>query len=118
MTLYSAWYCPFARRAWMTLLHKGIAFDYVEVDPFRASSWWLVIPFAYRIDVLLGHYRDFALPNTGAVWSRYHGWYRAMCETEIFRSTSTDHPDYRERLIAFYLPYSQGKAQQDVKQEF
>ena len=236
MKLYSAWYCPFAQRAWMTLLHKGVAFDYVEVDPYRASPWWLgisrnrgkvpvlvaptvkaggsstvidstrvveyleerapgvnplfpsdpderaecrfwidhinerivpylyrfldaqkpgrkrdnardaltsgvhelseamspqgpffagttlgaidllMIPFAYRIDALLGHYRDFALPSTGTAWPRYHGWYQSMCETEIFRATSTDHPDYRERLIAFYLPYSQGKGQQDVKQ--
>ena len=48
--------------------------------------------FAYRIDVLLGLYRDFALPGTGAAWSRYEGWYQAMCETEIFRATATDHP--------------------------
>ena len=28
-----AWYCPFAQRAWMALLHKGLDFDYLEVDP-------------------------------------------------------------------------------------
>jgi len=76
----------------------------------------LMIPFAYRIAVLLGRCRDFALPSTGAAWSRYHGWYQSMCETELFRATPTDHADYRERLIAFYLPYRQGKGQQDVKQ--
>jgi glutathione S-transferase len=236
VTLYSAWYCPFAQRAWMTLLHKGIAFDYVEVDPYQTTPWWLdlsrgrgkvpvliasraqsdgtitvidstrvveyleerapgfgrlfpadpdaraetrfwidhinerivpylyryldaqqpgeqrddardrlitgvrelssamssegpffdgpsvgaidllMIPFAYRIDALLGHYRDFALPTTGSPWSRYQHWYEAMCDTEVFRATSTDHADYRARLIAFYLPYTQGKGQQDVKQ--
>lgn len=43
MKLYSAWYCPFAQRAWMTLLCKGIAFEYVAVDPYQTSDWWLDI---------------------------------------------------------------------------
>jgi len=43
LKLYSAWYCPFAQRAWMTLLHKDLAFEYIEVDPYRASDWWLDI---------------------------------------------------------------------------
>jgi len=43
LTLYAAWFCPFAQRAWMALLHKGIAFKYVEVDPYRESSWWAEI---------------------------------------------------------------------------
>jgi hypothetical protein len=39
--------------------------------PFFAGTTFgaidlLMIPFAYRIDVLLGHYRDFALPSAGA----------------------------------------------------
>lgn len=234
LKLYSAWYCPFAQRAWMALLHKGLAFEYVEVDPYRESQWWLdvsrnrakvpvivappgdddrptavidssriieyledlapsvkplfpadpnrkaetrfwidhvnerivpylyqhleagqpgeyrdssgtaliegirelanamaptgpffsgtdvnaidllMIPFAYRIDTLLGHYRAFSLPTTGGNWPRYRHWYESMCATEVFRTTSTDHADYRARLIAHYLPYSQGKGQQDV----
>lgn len=43
MKLYSAWYCPFAQRAWMTLVHKQINFEYIEVDPYRESEWWLNI---------------------------------------------------------------------------
>jgi hypothetical protein len=74
-----------------------------------------MIPFAYRIDVLLRHYRDFALPATGATWSRYQRWYEALCDTAAFRATATDHAGYRERLIAFCLPYCQGRGQQDVK---
>jgi glutathione S-transferase len=236
MKLYSAWYCPFAQRAWMTLLHKGIAFDYIEVDPYQTEDWWLglsrgqgkvpvlvaprvqgdgqitvidstrlveylddrlsgaaplipanpdgraetrfwidhvnervvpnlyrfldaqqpgaerndardrllagvealskamsadgpffagknlnvidllMVPFAYRIDALLGYYRDFRLPDTGVAWVRYRRWYETMCDIEIFRATATDHADYRQRLIAHYLPYSQGKGQQDVTQ--
>ena len=43
LKFYSAWYCPFAQRAWMALLHKGLAFEYIEVDPYRESRWWLDI---------------------------------------------------------------------------
>ena len=40
MRLYNAWYCPFAQRVWMALVHKGIDFEYVEVDPYQKSEWW------------------------------------------------------------------------------
>ncbi len=43
MKLYSAWYCPFAQRAWMALEHKGIDFDYHEVDPYDKTEWWLEV---------------------------------------------------------------------------
>jgi glutathione S-transferase len=229
LTLYSAWYCPFAQRAWMTLLHKGIAFDYNEVDPYESSDWWLeisrgrstvpvvvvpaedggpsltvvdstrvveylderspdsdplfaadlatrteqrfwvdhinerivphlygllrpadageqqdasrkalldgleafanalseqgpffagtkmtaidllMIPFAYRIDALLGHYRGFAVPADGETWQRYARWFEHMCQLEAFKATSTDHDDYRGRLIEKYRPFSEGK---------
>ncbi len=236
LKFYAAWYCPFAQRAWMALLHKGLAFDYIEVDPYRQSEWWLAIsrqqakvpvivsppgadsgpttiidssrviefledlapdikplfpgdpnhrtelrfwidhinerivpylyrflkavkpgkfrdasrsalvegvralsdamspsgpffdgteltavdlamfPFAYRIDALLGHYREFSLPTDGATWSRYRHWYESMQAEESFQGTLTDPDNYRQRLIEFYLPYSQGKGQQDVTQ--
>jgi len=70
----------------------------------------LMIPFAYRIDALLGHYRNFSIPTTGVTWSRFQRWYESMC------ATSTKHADYRARLIECYLPYSRGKGQQDVTQ--
>jgi hypothetical protein len=35
---YSAWYCPFAQRTSMALLHNGLAFGYIEVDPYRKSQ--------------------------------------------------------------------------------
>ena len=233
MKLYSAWYCPFAQRAWLALEHKGIDFDYVEVDPYNKTDWWLavsrgaamvpviakagigdekstvvdsnrileylddlypeqnplfltnpnqraeqkywidqvsneivpyfyrylkahetgpaqheardkmlaglisftrgmhreglyfsgheisavdisMIPFAYRIKVLLEHYKNFPLPTTGEVWNRYHRWYKAMTETSAFAATSTDQAGYRDKLITFYLPYSEGEGQADV----
>ena len=234
LEFYSAWYCPFAQRAWMALLHKGLDFEYIEVDPYRESTWWLsisrnrakvpvivspagntnvrttvidssrileyledlvpdpnplypgdanaraelrfwvdhideriipylyrfleahepgeyrddsrkalleglgeladamspdgpyfsgaaltavdilLVPFAYRIDALLGHYRDFALPTSGKTWPRYQRWYENMRNTPLFQRTLTDPDHYRQRLIEHYLPYSQGKGQQDI----
>ena len=234
VTLYSAWYCPFAQRAWMALMHKQIGFEYIEVDPYQDSSWWkgvsrglnlvpvlvvkpedkaesativdstrvleyledlkpnsaqlfpsnpeekaeirfwmdhinqrivpyiyrfleaqepgdyrnesreslivgiqqlmdnqyisgpffggkninvldlLVIPFAFRIDALLGYYREFSLPTGGKEWSRYEQWYNSMKNHEVFKKSQTHGEDYRQRLIEHYLPYSQGQGQQDV----
>jgi glutathione S-transferase len=76
-----------------------------------------LFPFAYRIDALLGHYRDYSLPESGPVWSRYRHWYEAMGDTPIFRATLTDPERYRERLIEHYLPYSRGQNPQDVSSE-
>ena len=42
-TLYNAWFCPFAQRAWIALLEKGVAFDYVEQDPYTKTPEWLAI---------------------------------------------------------------------------
>lgn len=234
LKFYSAWYCPFAQRAWMALLHKELDFEYIEVDPYRKSTWWLkisrnrakvpvivstvgnanrpttvidstrvleyledlapdrnplypgdanartelrfwgdhinqrivpymyrfleaqqpgeyrydsrkallegleelaeamspegpyfsgaaltavdilLVPFAYRIDALLGHYRNFVLPTSGPFWSRYQNWYENMRRTPILLDTLTDPDHYRQRLIEHYRPYSQGKGQQDV----
>lgn len=234
MKLYNAWYCPFAQRAWMALVHKGIEFEYVEVDPYDSTDWWVrvsrgaelvpvlvqsnsngigettivesnrilefledyqpqqnpifsadpleraeqkywmdhignkitpylyrflkasepgddrdesraklleglsalvdamdgdgpffsganicavdiaLIPFAYRIDVLLGTYRDFRLPEEGATWQRYRRWYDAMLAHPAFRVTAFDQDDYEKRLVEHYYPYSLGKGQADV----
>lgn len=236
MKLYNAWYCPFAQRVWMALVHKGIDFDYIEVDPYDYSDWWLktsrgaalvpvlvepnrvgdgettiiesnrileyledsypdtnplfagdplrraeekywmdqignqitpylyrflkatepgeyrdqsrekliqglvsliramnddgpffsgneigavdiaLIPFAYRIDVLLSVYRGFRLPQDGEAWQRYRRWYDAMLANPAFRVTAFDQDDYQQRLVDHYYPYSQGEGQTDVTQ--
>ena len=72
------------------------------------------IPFAYRINLLLGHYRDLKLPVAGENWERYHQWYETMLERPEFKVTSIDLPDYAQRLIDVYYPYSQGEGQLDV----
>lgn len=234
MKFYNAWYCPFAQRAWMGLVHKGIDFEYVEVDPYAKTEWWhrvsrgadlvpvlvqpnsngegettivesnrileyledcqpglkpifsgdpllraeqkywmdhignqitpylyrflkasepgehrdesrqkmidgvatlsramdtegpyfsgdevsavdiALIPFAYRIDVLLKTYRDFELPRDGDVWQRYHRWYQAMLAHPAFKVTAFDQPEYEKRLVEHYYPYSLGEGQRDV----
>ena len=73
-----------------------------------------LMPFAYRIDLLLKHYRQFSLPVEGDVWQRYHRWYSANLLSTEFIETATKHKDIEERLIEFYLPYSLGGGQQDV----
>jgi glutathione S-transferase len=42
-TLYNAWFCPFAQRAWLALLEKGVEFTYVEQDPYNKSPEWLAV---------------------------------------------------------------------------
>lgn len=234
MKLYSAWYCPFAQRAWLSLLYKDVDFEYVEVDPYKKTKQWMEIsrqtgqvpvlalakgqavvdssrvvefidhslhninplfsddplenaeqkfwidfinkkivpyfyrflknpnstdigrqakqkmlegiielsqamnqtgtffygdkitavdiafsPFAYRIELLLKYYRDFELPVDDKIWQRYSRWYNTNIEQAEFRETVISHSqnslaDYNNRLIEFYLPYSQGDGQQDV----
>lgn len=43
MKLYSAWYCPFAQRAWLSSLHKGLDFEYIETDPYNKTPSWIDI---------------------------------------------------------------------------
>lgn len=68
-----------------------------------------LFPFAYRIDALLDHYRNFALPTEGVTWQRYHRWYEAMLALPAFKATATDHAGYKNRLVTHYQPYSLGK---------
>ena len=34
VVLLCSWFCPFAQRAWIALLEKGVNFQYKEVDPY------------------------------------------------------------------------------------
>ena len=233
VTLYSAWYCPFAQRTWATLEHLGIPYKYRETDPYHKSPEWMEIsrgtgqvpvieisvndgapfrvpgslrsleyledvqdesielfsanpsnraearywsdfqganiipyfyrflkadrdsmiadeakgkmliglqtfaeamssdgayftgdapslvdfafaPFALRIDLILGHYKDFTLPTTGETWTRYATWWAAMKRHPAMLSTMPEPETYKARLIEFYLPYSKGGGQEDV----
>lgn len=233
-TLYAAWYCPFAQRAWLSLLHKGVDFDYVEINPYeKTDSWmdisrghgqvpvvaeigadgsritvpdslrvmeylderfadqgaplfptspegraearyWLdyigrrVIPYLYRflkseagspsgaearvlfeehledlfkamdqegpfffgagpgvvdfalapfmlrVELILSHYRDYHLPEDGLAWHRGARWWEAISALPAFRATSIGIDGYQDRLVDFYVPYSQGRGQDDI----
>jgi glutathione S-transferase len=41
--LYSAWFCPFAQRTWITLLEKGVNFELVEIDPYNKTPEFLAV---------------------------------------------------------------------------
>ena len=41
--LYAAWFCPYAQRAWIAMLYKGVNFEYVETNPYVKSPEWLAI---------------------------------------------------------------------------
>nr|XP_022338248.1 glutathione S-transferase U21-like [Crassostrea virginica] len=38
LNFYCAWFCPFAQRAWIALLEKGVAFEYIEYNPYKEKS--------------------------------------------------------------------------------
>ena len=40
---YNAWFCPFAQRAWIAFLEKGVEFEYVEQDPYNKTPEWLAV---------------------------------------------------------------------------
>lgn len=42
-TFYNGWFCPFAQRAWLALLEKGVQFSYVEQDPYNKTPEWLAV---------------------------------------------------------------------------
>ncbi len=217
--LYSAWYCPFAQRAWLSLLVNKRDFKYIEIDPYNKTEEWMriskgfgtapvviedettlvdsldilkyfdnpktgtnyspeieetlsfinkdlipsfyrflkatndedlkktraeftiflnkfsneinekgqyylgqnfsivdlaFIPFAYRIDLLLRHYKEYIVAKEVKNFARYQQWYEAIIKAEFFKETKTGMDNYDEELINFYKVYSEGGGQEDV----
>ena len=73
-----------------------------------------LFPFAFRIQLLLAHYKDFELPKEGGTWQRYDRWYKEMLKLPSFQKSIDNPEDYNDRLIQFYQPYSLGGGQADV----
>jgi len=83
MKLYSAWYYPFAQRTWMSLLHKGVKFEYVETDPYDKTEQWLDVSRQTGMVPVLSpekgntvpgstqtiEYLELAYPNTPSLYS-------------------------------------------------
>ena len=42
-TLYNAWFCPFAQRAWIGVLHRKLDLEIKEQDPYNKSPEWLAV---------------------------------------------------------------------------
>nr|UEP55617.1 glutathione S-transferase tau [Mytilus galloprovincialis] len=38
LKFYCAWFCPFAQRAWIALLEKGLDFEYIEYNPYKEKT--------------------------------------------------------------------------------
>lgn len=43
LKLYGGWFCPFVQRAWMTLHEKGVAHQYVEINPYHKAPEFLAL---------------------------------------------------------------------------
>ncbi|XP_031548536.1 glutathione S-transferase U25-like [Actinia tenebrosa] len=41
--LYTAWFCPFAQRAWIAMLAKKVDFEYIEQNPYNKTPEWMAI---------------------------------------------------------------------------
>jgi glutathione S-transferase len=99
----------------LTLFSDGIS----EAGPYFSGAEigsidLALIPFAYRIKLLLSYYRDFRLDSSDPALRKYHAWYEHMTATDIFKKTSMIMPNYESKLIEFYETYSEGGGQADV----
>jgi glutathione S-transferase len=43
LKLYGGCFCPFVQRVWISLEHKGIPYQYIEVDPYKKPESLLAI---------------------------------------------------------------------------
>ncbi|KAI0513338.1 glutathione S-transferase [Xylaria bambusicola] len=43
LKLYGGWFCPFVQRSWIVLVEKGIAHQYIEINPYRKDPEFLAL---------------------------------------------------------------------------
>ena len=79
----------------------------------------MLASFALRINVVLRHYRNFVVPGSaeavaevenGALYQKYHQWFRAISELKSFKSTLVED----ERLIDSLKKYANNTAKSQV----
>ena len=68
----------------------------------------MLFPFAYRLQLILPHYREFCLPKEGL--ERYHEWFAAASVCESVRKTLPE----EDKLLKEYKKYAEATAQSKV----
>lgn len=43
LKLYGGWFCPYVQRAWITLVEKDIAHQYIEINPYKKDPSFLAL---------------------------------------------------------------------------
>eukprot|EP01083_Nonionella_stella_P002370 6840_1 len=95
LTLYTAWFCPFAQRARIALELKQIPYEYIEVDPYNKTGEWLkrnprgLVPTIYHNDqyiyestVILEYLED-AFPDNPHKLFPNDAYQKAVCRIWI-----------------------------------
>ena len=52
-TLYKAWFCPYANRAYVSMLVNGVEFNVIEHDPYDKTPEFLAINPKGKVPVLV-----------------------------------------------------------------
>jgi glutathione S-transferase len=51
--LYTAWFCPFAQRAWIAMLAKKVDFEYIDQDPYNKTPEWMAVSPTGKVPVIV-----------------------------------------------------------------
>lgn len=69
---------------------------------------FMLIPFAIRFELILGHYRNFTIPEN--TYARYYTWYEALLKLDCVKKTLAD----KKSLIGSYQRYADNTAKSHV----
>ena len=81
----------------------------VEEGPFYLGDQLgfvdiMLFPHAYRIQLVLGHFRNFSIPKEG--FERFHEWFANVVKCDAVRGTLAD----EQKLIGMYQRYADNTA--------
>ena len=68
----------------------------------------MLAPHAHRFDIVLGHFRDFAIPSgeKGEEFKRFHQWMDAVNNWDAFKKTLAE----KQKLVGMYVRYADNSA--------
>jgi len=102
--LYCAWFCPFAQRSWISLVEKGVDFEYKEQDPFNKTPEFLAVNPSGKVPALV--HDDQVVFESGIVneyideaWPNKNPLYPPMSEP-MLRAQTRIYLDIIEKKIA------------------